>query len=193
MDTALKQELRREARIRRKSISPELARQKSEAICRRLADWTSTKHVGVVHTFLPMVERGEPDINPFIGSSLHRGVRFIVPEVIPGQLEMAHHWYVLGSELRSGHWGVDVPHDPAHADPSLADVVLVPLLVADVEGYRIGYGKGYYDYFLAGLNAVFVGICYDDEIVDAVPHEPHDIPVHYIITDARLIETGISR
>lgn len=193
MDASLKQEIRKEARNRRLRLSRESAQPKSEAICRRLFEWVKDREIGIVHTFLPMVARGEPDINPFIESSLRRGVHFIVPEVIPGQLEMTHHWYELGSELRTGHWGVEVPHHPSQADPSLAEVVLVPLLVANVEGYRIGYGKGYYDYFLAGLDCIFVGICYDDEIVDAIPHEPHDVPVHYIITDARLIETGKSR
>lgn len=193
MDASRKQQLRNEAKIRRKKLSPESARLKSESICRRLHDWVADRGFKTVHTFLPMTGRGEPDILPFISAAMASGLGFIVPEVVPGRLEMNHHWYDPKTELHKGHWGVEVPAVSDLADPMLADVVLVPMLLADRDGYRIGYGKGYYDFFLARLDAMFVGICYDEEVMDSIPHENHDIPVHYIITDNRLIETGNSR
>jgi 5-formyltetrahydrofolate cyclo-ligase len=193
MDAHLKQQLRTEARLHRKSMAPEAIHMKSEALCRRLTEWVSAQGFGVIHTFLPMMSRGEPNILPFIEAALASGVRFMVPEVISGQLAMNHHWYDHSTVLREGHWGVDVPNQASIADPKIADVVLVPMLLADPRGYRIGYGKGYYDYFLGGLNSVFAGICYDDEVVDRVPHEPHDIPVHYVLTDSRLVKTVKSR
>lgn len=193
MDASRKQQLRDEARIRRKDLPPELTRLKSASICRRLHDWVADRGFKTVHTFLPMTGRGEPDILPFISAAVASGVGFIVPEVVPGSLEMNHHWYNPETELQKGHWGVDVPAIPDIADPNLAEVVLVPMLLADRNGYRIGYGKGYYDFFLARLDALFVGVCYDEEVIDAIPHESHDIPLHYIITDNRLIETGKSQ
>jgi 5-formyltetrahydrofolate cyclo-ligase len=57
------------------------------------------------------------------------------------------------------------------------------------EGYRIGYGGGYYDSFLSkhANRALKVGFCYDCFIVDSIPVEAHDVPVDLIITEKRII------
>lgn len=58
-------------------------------------------------------------------------------------------------------------------------------------GYRIGYGGGYYDSFLAdyGISALKVGFCYNRFIFDSIPTESHDIPVDFIITEKEIIST----
>jgi len=65
------------------------------------------------------------------------------------------------------------------------DVVLVPGLVYDAKGYRLGYGAGYYDRFLPGLrkDAFICGICYEYQVVDDIHPCGGDVPVHWIVTD----------
>jgi 5-formyltetrahydrofolate cyclo-ligase len=160
----------------------EMSRQLSE----RLYQLCRNEKYEVIHTFLPLTSKGEPDISLFINTALCDGLKLIVPEVVRDQLEMRHHRYQLETQLHDGHWGVSVPKGDDVIDPRLSDAVLVPMLAVDKNGYRVGYGKGYYDYFLSKMNAVFIGVCFDDEIIDAVPREAHDVPVHYIVSDKRV-------
>jgi 5-formyltetrahydrofolate cyclo-ligase len=76
------------------------------------------------------------------------------------------------------------------ADPTAAQMVIVPMLAVDRRGFRVGYGKGYYDYFLSRMDTVTVGVCFGDEIVDWVPNEAHDVPVQYIATENGVISAA---
>jgi 5-formyltetrahydrofolate cyclo-ligase len=67
-------------------------------------------------------------------------------------------------------------------------MLLVPALAVDRAGNRLGRGGGYYDRALSGIRAQVVAVIYDDELVDAVPHEPHDR-----LVDATLRPLGVSR
>ena len=88
--------------------------------------------------------------------------------------------------------------EPDEGCPTLADadlvsaLILVPALALDVDGYRLGYGGGYYDRFLQGLSeagipVTTVGLAYGVCVTDTLPREPHDIPVHFIIDERRII------
>ncbi len=158
---------------------------KSQRISDRLLQFCLEQQFSVIHTFLPILSRGEPDISSFITKSLQEGLRLMVPEVVHGELEMRHHWYRQETDVHDGHWGVSVPKVADLADPSLAEAVLVPMLCVDSSGFRVGYGKGYYDYFLSSLDAVFVGICFEEEVIEYMPHDPHDVPVHFVVSDLR--------
>ncbi|MDR3253687.1 MAG: 5-formyltetrahydrofolate cyclo-ligase, partial [Endomicrobium sp.] len=68
------------------------------------------------------------------------------------------------------------------------DLIFVPGLAFDVLGYRMGYGKGYYDRWLKNLpSEKIVGLAYDFQIADKLPSEKYDIPVGLIITEKRVI------
>lgn len=71
------------------------------------------------------------------------------------------------------------------------DIIVIPAVAYDKEGYRIGYGKGYYDRFLPKLrkDTLKVGFCYDFQLLEKLPHEPHDIQVDLIITPTQILKT----
>lgn len=91
-------------------------------------------------------------------------------------------------ELIVGERGLLEP-DPDRAEPigEEIDLVLVPGLAFDRNGGRIGYGAGFYDRFLAGTPAVKVALAYSLQLIDAVPVEPHDVPVDRILTEEESI------
>lgn len=83
-----------------------------------------------------------------------------------------------------GSFGISEPLGPIFS-PEKIDVILVPGLVFDPNGYRLGYGKGYYDRFLRrlGKKTFLCGVCYEFQVVENVfPHEA-DVPVDWIVTE----------
>jgi 5-formyltetrahydrofolate cyclo-ligase len=73
--------------------------------------------------------------------------------------------------------------------PSIIDLVLVPGAIFDRNGYRIGYGGGYYDRFLPSLNkkTTTIGLAYDLQLIDNVPRGCYDLPVDFILTEKEFI------
>lgn len=98
----------------------------------------------------------------------------------------------LKNDLQEGVFGVQEPIKKIRDKkaPSDLDIIIVPGLCFSKNGYRIGYGGGYYDSFLSKdlVGAVKVGFCYDDFLVDSLPVEEHDIAVDLIITNKQIIK-----
>jgi 5-formyltetrahydrofolate cyclo-ligase len=67
------------------------------------------------------------------------------------------------------------------------DLLVVPGLVFDRSGYRIGYGGGYYDRYLAHFKGAAVSLAFNDQIGENLPHEEFDIPVEQVITETGLL------
>ena len=89
-----------------------------------------------------------------------------------------------GDMMAPATWGIAEPMDDK---PELEpDVVLVPLLAFDASGFRLGYGGGFYDRTLAKLRTkkpvIAVGLAYDEQKVDAVPHDGYDQRVDWVLT-----------
>lgn len=102
------------------------------------------------------------------------------------QLHRVHHL----DELVAGDWGIREPHADAKIIlPSEIDFILVPGVAFDSAGFRIGYGKGFYDKLLCLVNPISTRLsaAFDCQIVDAVPNEIHDERVDIIITPTRKI------
>ncbi|MDN3438073.1 5-formyltetrahydrofolate cyclo-ligase [Planococcus sp. APC 3900] len=74
--------------------------------------------------------------------------------------------------------------------PEEIDLLIVPGVVFSKEGYRIGFGGGYYDRFLAFYKGETRSLAFDCQIADAIPVEVHDMPVQGIYTESGLIDTG---
>ena len=77
-------------------------------------------------------------------------------------------------------------------DEEILDVVIVPALAFDSKKNRIGFGGGYYDTFLEKVRkknnkALFIGICYDFQIIDSVPTEKHDVTLDFVVSESKII------
>ena len=74
----------------------------------------------------------------------------------------------------------------------MPDVIITPLLAVDLQGFRLGYGKGFYDKTIAKLyqlqhKPILVGLCYDCQITDKLPQDAHDQKINYIVSELRTI------
>lgn len=72
-------------------------------------------------------------------------------------------------------------------------VAIVPCLMVDKFGNRLGYGKGFYDKFLKNKTAKKIAICFDFQLSDFVPNDKHDIKMDMVITDKQIIETSLKK
>ena len=85
-----------------------------------------------------------------------------------------------------------IPH-PATPEEVVPEVVIVPLNAFDAAGYRLGYGGGYFDRTLAGMDVVAIGAGFELGRVPSVLPQPHDRPMDWIVTEAGAVHTGAAR
>lgn len=126
----------------------------------------------------------EADTRRIIRELLARGKKVYLPRT-EGKEMLAVRYE--GGGLRAGRFGVSEPAGEETADKP--DVCILPLLAADGQFRRLGYGGGYYDRYLSrkGKNMLKIGICYDFQLVGEVPSEEHDVLLDALVTDARVI------
>lgn len=108
---------------------------------------------------------------------------WLLPVLLPdGDLD----WGTYDGVLVTGLRGTTQPRDRLGVDAVAAcDVVLVPALLVDREGVRLGKGGGSYDRALARCTGLTVALVHDDELVDVLPREAHDVPVRAVVTPSR--------
>lgn len=187
--------LRRRARRCQGQLPAVAVERDSEAIAghiRRSALWTKLR---VLHSYVNSLP-GEIITRATISAARAAGVRVLVPFVEPSGPPMRHAEIDSLSQLQTGHWGLQQPATPAFVtDLSIVDVVLVPGLLFDRRGFRIGQGGGFYDRFLAALPArtISAGLTFDDCLIDRIPAEDHDVPVHLVITPSGIFHAQSQR
>lgn len=84
------------------------------------------------------------------------------------------------------------PLEPAEripTDPSTVQVIVVPGLAFDRNGFRLGYGRGFYDSYLSNLRdtSTTIGFCFATQVAEDVPTEPHDVALDILVTDQEVI------
>jgi 5-formyltetrahydrofolate cyclo-ligase len=131
----------------------------------------------------------ELDPSPLVNALRARGVRVAYPRVI-GPGELALHWCRNDGDLAPGYCGILEPiADTPSATETDFDVVLVPGTAFDPACGRLGMGGGFYDRLLPLLrdDALSLGLAFDEQVVDKVPAEAHDIPLGAVVTPTRTL------
>lgn len=144
----------------------------------------------VVSGFFPY--KSEISALPLLKRLAGEGWTIVMPVVIGAGQPLVFRAWSVGQPTVPGVWNIPVPaEDAAVHDP---DVLLVPGLSFDRKGFRLGYGGGFYDRTLDLLNKlgqpVAIGVCYQAQLVEAVPRAPYDVPLHYVMTEQETIACG---
>ena len=185
---AVKKALRADASRVVGALSRDQRTTASQGLLRRLAELDDRFGAGVLLGFAPL--GSEPDISDFLEKKRDQGCRILLPRpaLEAGALDAVPLDGPI-SELRRDAMGVRVPSEGHPIPLEEVEFVLVPGVMFDTWGQRLGRGGGYYDRLLARLpNARLVGICFDCCIGDRVPVEPHDRCVDLIVTENRTID-----
>lgn len=137
----------------------------------------------VLAGYMPM--RSEAD--PLPAMAAHRGP-LCLPVVVGRGLALEFRAWAPGAALVAGAFGARIP---AAGAMLLPEVLVVPALAFDPQGFRLGYGGGFYDRTLAALRArgpvLAIGFGLAGQIVEAVPRGPHDAPLDLIVTEAGVL------
>lgn len=173
-----KRQVREVMRERRNDLQPEIKSKLDAHICDQLVELVRERNSHTVHCYLPM--DGEIDIRPFIEYLLSVEAIVVCSKTLQDR-QLEHYRLFDLDRVETGFFGTSHPlGDEAYTGDF--DLIIVPGLAFDSEGYRLGYGGGYYDTFLAEHpNAYTVGVAYPFQLVDQVPTEPHDAILDQII------------
>jgi len=182
---SLKAALRQEMMALRDNLTDRERR--SVAICAQIMAMPIYRAVHAIHCYLAM--RSEVDTRPLIGDAFARGKRVVVPVVVPKAADLSHAWLASleAGDLVAGNFGTFNPREMQPAAPSDWELTIVPLLAFDRRGYRLGYGKGYYDRLLGSMPMPTIGVAFASQEVDELPVESYDVPLDCIVTEDEVI------
>lgn len=184
---AAKEGLRKRLAALRRSLSAEARAERSAEACAQLATELCFTRAQLVLGYAPL--RFELDPGPVLARAWAEGKRVALPRVIPETGELSLHLYQAGDALEESGFGVREPLAGApEVAPDAVELVLVPGLAFDARGYRLGYGKGFYDRLLPRLpRAERVGLAFELSLLPEIPGEEHDVPMHRVITERRVL------
>ncbi|SHF61112.1 5-formyltetrahydrofolate cyclo-ligase [Ornithinibacillus halophilus] len=118
------------------------------------------------------------------------GKTIAVPKCLPESKEMQFYSFTDYSELEVVYYNLLEPKPESNKEinSNEIDLLIVPGLLFDKKGYRIGFGGGYYDRYLVNYPNVTISLAFHEQLLDSIPTEPFDIPVQYIVTNEQIVE-----
>ena len=188
-----RQKLRKSVLARREALPAKERHEKSNAIRQKVWDISGFSLARKIMVYINF--RSEVETLPLVEECLHKNIIVTAPLTItkPPRL-IPYQISDLDKDLRPGYCNIPEPDSDrlSPQDPATIDVVLLPGSVFDIHGGRLGYGGGYYDRFLTNdaPKALRIALAFEEQLVEKVPILDHDVPLHYLVTDKKIIEIG---
>lgn len=172
--------LRKMALQYRQLLSEEEYQRRNTSLCNQLLELIQERDFKTIHVFLPISKNREPDFMALFPILWSEGRRIMASKTNVQSKTQTHFWLEPITKIVQSTWGIPEPAGAAQATIQEADVIVVPLLLADKNGHRIGYGGGYYDRLLKGTKAYTVGVSVG-ALVDFLPTDAWDVPIHVVL------------
>lgn len=155
--------------------------EKSDRICSQIQASVVFQQAKTILAYFSF--RQEPDLSSLFTQTKYR---WGFPRCV-GQSLVWHHWTPKDS-LQISAYGIHEPlPDAPTIDPATVDLILVPSVACDRQGYRLGYGGGYYDRLLSSpewCNKSTIGVIFDFAYLPQLPTQPWDQPLHAVYTES---------
>ncbi len=179
----MKNQIRKEMKSIRAAMSKAEVLQKSKAAAECFIKSEIYKKAETIMLYMPL--GNETDTSEIIRAAFADRKRIVLP-VTDGETGIiTPFFYDKDTVLEKGGFSVTEPKNARLAEKSDIDVVIVPGIAFDESGARVGFGKGCYDMFLAGMTAVKVGYCYEFQLCEKISADEHDIKMDCIVTEKR--------
>ena len=149
-------------------------------------EWLAAGTVAVTVSLYP-----ELDTAPVIRRAWQEGKRVAVPKCIPGERQMDFRYLTSFDELETVYAGLREPDPDRTVSASKNEIsfLVVPGLAFTETGGRLGFGGGYFDRYLPDYAGSMAALAFEEQILDMVPAEPHDVRIPKIITPDRVFHT----
>lgn len=187
-----KAELRKKYIQLRKNLIPSEIEKRSAQIFRNsqlLNIWDKKNF----HVFLTMKDKKEIDTSIFINHLWNTNKIISISKSNLKKNILSNYIYDINTEIKISNWGIPEPVNAKSINDKEIDVVFVPLLAFDKKGFRVGYGKGYYDNFLANCKpeVIKIGLSFfeNDEIIEDIHNA--DIKLDYCISPTKTYNFNI--
>jgi 5-formyltetrahydrofolate cyclo-ligase len=177
----MKQALRRTYRDLERNRPAAEVEAASRAIAEHLVTLDIWRNARTVGAFLSLP--AEIQTAALLDAAWADGKTVCVPFTLPEDNYYGLSRLAPAAPLAARRWNVREPVDPEPIDPATLDLILVPALAYDRQGNRLGHGGGHYDRLLAQVRGFRLGLAFHQQLAESLPVEPHDQPVHAILTD----------
>ena len=158
----------------------------SDLLCNGIEALKEYKDADVILLYFPT--RSEPDISPLADIARRDGKKIAFPISVTKDCTLDFRFISSPDELEIGAYGIREPRaDAERATLSERTLCIVPALAVDADGYRLGYGKGYYDRFLSAFKGNAVVAIHSSLVCERLPRNDTDIPLKTIITETGAI------
>ena len=185
-----KETVRQKMHKMRERMSVTECMEKSDRICERVEKFIHEKELRLIMVFVSM--KNEVNTRSLIDRRIDHGKIVLAPVMDEVTKELSPYRLINNkNELVRNDYGIYEPHPQVCElfPVEQIELVLVPGLVFDRNGYRVGYGGGYYDRFFKKCpQALWLGLAYENQLVDYIPHEKWDVPVNMIATEGGMID-----
>lgn len=137
-----------------------------------------------ISIFLPIESKKEINTYLILEKGLSIQSKFTISKSDFTTMQMEHFLYEGPSQIEINRFGIPEPSFGKVVAEKDIDIVLVPLMAFDQDGYRVGYGKGFYDRFLSKCspNCLFIGLSYFDEVETIDDRDAYDVKIHFCVT-----------
>ncbi len=178
--------LRSELKARRSLIPADKKALYDAAICKSIMSLPCFAQAETILLYSSV--KGEIDLSSLAINALDMGKKVAYPLSNKDDLTMTFKYVSSLSELVCGSYSIpEPPKDAPNFSNDTRALCVVPALAFDELGFRLGYGKGYYDRFLKSFNGAIVGAVYSELLCELLPHGYYDVAVETIITERRII------
>lgn len=188
-----KEELRDIYLKQRLALSEQSCSIMSHTISEKFIEAFDPDDLNVLHSFIPLTKNKEPDTWIIIDwiRTKYPDVRISLPRVTKTG-ELQNIYFDNRFPLKKNKWGLEEPTQGEATNASDIDLVIVPLVAFDKKGNRVGYGKGFYDKFLAGCrpDCRRVGLSFFEAVDSIDDINTFDMPLHYCITPKNFYTFG---
>jgi len=190
MESSITKSLIRKTVLAYRKLLPTYEYEKrNSALLDSLYDLILRRGIQSIHLFLAIADKKEPDIFPLLPALWKRQIITIASISDFKKREMHHFFLDNETKLKCNHLGIPEPVMAVKTDMNV-DAILIPLLVADRAGNRIGYGGGFYDKLLSETKAVKIGLSLAYPVDQIIQTDSWDVPLNFLITPYKTYDYG---
>jgi len=186
-----KDKLRKQFLLKRKKLNNLHLQEKSRAISQQFFKFFDLSEIKKLHIFLPILRQNE--INTwFIIDEIRQNHSHIIPIISKSKFETySMESYVLDSHTKivENDWGIPEPINAIKCPDDTIDMILIPLLGFDKQGFRVGYGKGFYDRFLPNCrkDIIKIGLSLFESVDKIDDVNEYDIRMDFCVMSDRVL------